>query len=392
MNHKHDPINHEDDNIHNENYYDAGRYDTAAGRQPKDPYKKLRENYRKNHPEIFCRDSLFETKPANQWLQTEAANKQQTELFRGLWRTGELAVLFAESGAGKSILAMQIAESIARGRPLLRDTETGRHREAETRFPASAHHSVTASLPVLYLDLERSDAQFNARYRCPSPIPGRLPVKYRFSHQLRRTGYGDLEIPEAFNGNLGRYFLHSLKLTIDAAPEKVIVIDNLSCLDPRASGTAAAVRSMRSLKLLATIRQISILVITHAKPRRYHRSSLVTRHLFLNDIALGPHIAEIADSVFALGRSTFGENIRYIKHLESTAAPISHGESNVLVYQLERSEGPSGVRGSHRVSSPHVSKGQSMIVQPDRPGESLAKFPVSQNSQLSTLNLRQSRS
>ena len=78
------------------------------------------------------------------------------------------------------------------------------------------------------------------------------------------------------------------------------------------------------------------------------------RPIELDDIAGSRHIAELADSVFAIGRSTFGDDIRYIKHLKSRNTPLlpeegwtphfggrgggSHDASNVLTYRIERME------------------------------------------------------
>ena len=107
-----------------EDLSEPDRYDDARGWQPKPSpakFKKLLADYKKAHVEELCFDSMFETRPANECTRTTEAKKQQHDLFGPLWRTGELAVLVGESGVGKSVLAVQIAESIAaameRGRP-----------------------------------------------------------------------------------------------------------------------------------------------------------------------------------------------------------------------------------------------------------------------------------
>jgi hypothetical protein len=58
-------------------------------------------------------------------------------LFGDLWHEGELAVCFAGHGMGKSVLAAQISESIARGRPLTRfgATSAGENEESEPVRP-----------------------------------------------------------------------------------------------------------------------------------------------------------------------------------------------------------------------------------------------------------------
>src|SRR5580765_3916158 len=67
-------------------------------------------------------------------------------LFDEFWREGELALLFGASGTGKSVLAVQIADAIARGRPI------DGFRMSEKRQK------------VLYVDLDLSEMQFRVRY------------------------------------------------------------------------------------------------------------------------------------------------------------------------------------------------------------------------------------
>ena len=87
-------------------------------------------------------------------------------LFGEFWREGELALLFGAAGAGKSLLAVQIAESLARGR--------GADHEDGTRKPQA----------VLYVDLVLSDGQFALRYSRETRGGGRRVFK--FSARLYR--------------------------------------------------------------------------------------------------------------------------------------------------------------------------------------------------------------
>ncbi|CAN5349132.1 hypothetical protein BH10ACI3_BH10ACI3_14620 [soil metagenome] len=388
-------------------YQDPDRYDSSDGWEPPDPGAKLREKHRRKHPELYCRQSMFETKTAAEWRRDEPVKKSPADLFGSLWRTGELAVLFAPSGAGKSILAVHLAESIARGKRL----EAG-HRRLENgsfRSPVARLSPPVSAKKVLYLDLERSAAQFNERYSCPSPIPGKLSVKYRFSNRLSFARFGDIEIPDVFGDDRARYLQHSFGTALGQKDPDVVIIDNLAYLDPRGT-ISAAVRWMRNLKLTAAKTGVSILVITHVKPARsgsppyqagvaavlggrggsFTRNKL--RPLALNDLA-HDRIAEIADTVFAIGHSTYGPDIRYVKHLKSNYAAPSHVRTgsdsdwalsngdDVLVFKLEHSEGPAR---ACRVSSPHVSKGSSTTTHPDGPTEPSTKFLISPNSRLTT--------
>jgi hypothetical protein len=57
----------------------------------------------------------FEIRSNNSWINRSKSTPAPHSLFGEFWREGELAVLFAHHGLGKSTLAMQIAESIAVG-------------------------------------------------------------------------------------------------------------------------------------------------------------------------------------------------------------------------------------------------------------------------------------
>src|SRR6478735_332915 len=83
-------------------------------------------------------------------------------LFGGFWRAGEMALLFGVAGIGKSLLAVQIADHLARGRAI-DGMEMPRRR-----------------FKVLYVDLILSDAQFRSRYSRDAVRKG--PVgRYMFS-------------------------------------------------------------------------------------------------------------------------------------------------------------------------------------------------------------------
>src|SRR5437667_10104831 len=112
MTHERDALYHEPDALNREaapaapqdtdpEYTDLSGYESAYGWEPKDPYKKLLDDYRKKHPEDFCRASMLETRAANECMRRDASNKRQADLFGPLWRAGELAVLVGESGVGK---------------------------------------------------------------------------------------------------------------------------------------------------------------------------------------------------------------------------------------------------------------------------------------------------
>ncbi len=89
---------------------------------------------------------FFLIRPANEWMAMTRGLPILKKLFGDFWFESELAVLFAETNAGKSILAVQIADSISRGVDI-------------SPFVCDA-----GAQKVLYFDFELSERQFFIRY------------------------------------------------------------------------------------------------------------------------------------------------------------------------------------------------------------------------------------
>ncbi len=297
---------------------DSSRYDTAIGWEPPDPYKKLREKARREDPCLF--PNPFEKRDGKQ-MRHHRFSRRSACLLGDLWSEGEVAVLLGETGAGKSVLAVQIAETLARGR------------RSRPFFPIST--DTPAAKRVLFFDLEHTDARFAERYSVPKASRGSRRCRYEFSRKFdRRTLDPAYEMPPVFKGDLDKYLRWAMGSVISTTKPDVVVIDGLAYLASGASADRYATRLMRMLKTWAAEDGISILITAHAKKQARRRP------LSLCDMAVSRRIGDLADSVFILGRSTFGEDIRYLKHLKRVSGPVTLGENNVAVYRLDRSAGP----------------------------------------------------
>src|SRR4029077_14750729 len=82
----------------------------------------------------------------NECFVDAARFRHPEPLFDAHWQEGELALLTGLRGSGKSFLAVQLAEALARGREI-----------AGFQMPVSRRK-------VLYIDLVHSDKQFQQRY------------------------------------------------------------------------------------------------------------------------------------------------------------------------------------------------------------------------------------
>lgn len=61
---------------------------------------------------------FFRVKRVNEWMTDARSRPAPKKLLGNLWLEGELYILFADTGKGKSILAVQIGESIASGKAI----------------------------------------------------------------------------------------------------------------------------------------------------------------------------------------------------------------------------------------------------------------------------------
>ena len=202
---------------------------------------------------------------------------------------------------GKSLLAVHIAEAVARTQPSRR---------------------------IIYLDLERTAAQFAERYLLRTA--GRRPRSYRFARNFRWSGLQDfVDVPEQYRRDRYAFLRDCVCELASAGIADVLVIDSLSHL-VRSPGGGRETRVLRMLRSIAAATPISILAVASAKPPRHPRP------VTLNDLAAGPSMADAADSVFALGPSSMGTDIRYLKHLKSRSGPVRLDQDAVAAYRIGR--------------------------------------------------------
>jgi KaiC/GvpD/RAD55 family RecA-like ATPase len=218
-----------------------------------------------------------------------AAVQQQTPsgpLFDAFWREGELALLFGPSGVGKSVLAVQLAETIARGRVL-----------DGFRMPATRQK-------VLYVDMVLSKQRFAERYTY-SPDKNRREGVYRFSENFLRGRPARRE-------ELAAWLAHVIR----KKNIRVVIIDDLAAFGRTCYGTREVLALMRELKQLTEDLGVSVLVLMTTPPPS--RRPLVSEL----DLRRWSAIADVADSVFAMGFHLRSPGHRYLLQTRSRHAPI----------------------------------------------------------------------
>ena len=259
---------------------------------------------------------IFHVREANEWIALSKEKPTPKFLFGEFWLEGELSILFADTGKGKSVLAVQIAESIARGVPIppLRLT--------------------SGPQKVLYLDFELSDKQFELRYsRDISEDEDGLTGHYEFSPNFLRAEVGP--VTGAADGQPGfdDELIEQIESEVERTGARVLIVDNITYLRSGAVRTAEAIRLMMRLKELKTERGLSILVLAHTPKRN------MTWPLNVNDLQGSKVLSNFADNIFAIGQSRYDTSHRYIKHIKPRSTEMLYDAQHVPSFVLGKREG-----------------------------------------------------
>jgi len=246
---------------------------------------------------------IFTVKSANQWIEQAKARPIPKMLFSEFWFQGELCILFADTNLGKSILAVQIGDSISKGMPI------------------SGFKMESARQPILYFDFELSDKQFENRYSID------FAQHYLWNDNFLRIEINpDAEIPENFEQHLNQSF----EAAINRTGAKILIIDNLTYLKNETEKAKDALPLMKYLKAIKAKYGLSILAIAHTPKRDL--SKPITR----NDLQGSKMLINFCDSSFSIGESVHDKSIRYLKQIKSRNTEIIYDTENVIICQVEK--------------------------------------------------------
>lgn len=262
----------------------------------------------------MVKEHAYELKPANEWIARAKTRPIPRQLFGEFWLEGEIAVMFGDTGKGKSALAMQIAESVARAKKI------------------GPFQTVPDPQKVLYIDLEMNEKQFETRYAADHG-GGRarfLHKHYKFSRNLIRVEF-DAADAGARNGETAAdRFCRVLREMIDETEASVVVVDGLASLKRSCYVTREVFDVMNGLKRLRNELNLSILVLLQTPEQD-------------DTLALSPGRSQHArmldsraDSVFGIGNSSHDAAGRYIKHVRSRSDALVYDAEQVAAFRLRK--------------------------------------------------------
>lgn len=226
-----------------------------------------------------------------------------------LFQTNELTIFFGDTGKGKSIFAVSLANAISKGISFL-DLE-----------------NKCEPLKVLYYDFELSDKQFEKRYTNENN------ESYVFNDNFFIDNINLSEI-DLTNKNIlfDEHLIKKITADIKSIDANVLIIDNITFLSTfSAEDGQVAMRLMKQLKELKSEAKISILVLAHT-PKKYGLGGIS-----LPDLAGSKHLSNFCDSVTALGTSKKDSNLRYIIQVKpSRTSEIKYDAQNVIVCEIQK--------------------------------------------------------
>ncbi|MGI6079086.1 MAG: AAA family ATPase, partial [Fastidiosipilaceae bacterium] len=255
---------------------------------------------------------LFKVMTANEWLELAKTSPIPEMLFGEFWHEGEICILFSDSNLGKSILAVQIADSISKGQQI-----QGFKMEAPKQ-------------KVLYFDFELSPKQFEVRYSVKNEALKVFENHYQFDkYNLIRVEISPEAEPPT-ETTFENYLNQSLEQSIIETGAKILIIDNITYLKNETERSKDALPLMKYLKALKSKYGLSILALAHTPKRD------LSRPITQNDLGGSKMLYNFIDSCFAIGQSNTDKNLRYIKQIKARNTAMIYDTENVIVCQIDK--------------------------------------------------------
>ncbi len=225
-------------------------------------------------------------------------------MFGNIFHQGEVGILFSNTGKGKSILGVQLADAISSGKDIL--------------------GMETTVQKAIYFDFELSSKAFQQRYTDENGIT------YKFNEKFIRVEIDRNKELENEELSFEDLIIASLKYQVEKNNAEVIFIDNITFLAATNERSKEALALMKLILELSRKRNLAILLIAHTPKRDIYKP------IQLEDLAGSKALSNFTDVVFCIGESVKGSNIRYIKQLKNRNYPIDFHENNVIECKVEK--------------------------------------------------------
>lgn len=236
---------------------------------------------------------MLKIRTANDRLKEAATQPTPNNLFNSLVFENETTILFADTGAGKSILTVQIGNEISK------------------------------KLRTLYVDMELSTKQFGMRYSEGSATGE--TINYTFNDNLLIASFAA--------DNRQNFSEEENEFDIFKEVENLIAENNIECLifdnvSMISTGDVDKAKSviplMKKFKEIKEKHELTLIIVDHTKKRNEYIP------ISINDLNGSKMKANLVDSVFYIGKSRQDENLRYILQLKNRSAEKAYTPDSVL--------------------------------------------------------------
>jgi len=263
-----------------------------------EPFKVVTSRNNCNTVTSVTHVTLLKVRKASDAIEESKKKPIPKMMFSEFLHEGELCCLFGETGTGKSIVAVQIGDSVSKGIKI-----KGFKNESEPQI-------------VGYLDCELSDKQFEKRYS------DNYQDHYQWDDNMLRIDIDSDNIPDK---EFEKVLMENIQESIKLYNIKFFIIDNITFLNNELEKGKYALSIIKSLKNIKDSYGITILVLGHT-PKR-DSSKPITR----NDLSGSRNIMNFLDSAFAIGESSQEVSVRYLKQIKARAEEKKYVSNNVIV-------------------------------------------------------------
>ena len=246
---------------------------------------------------------IFSAMTANETIEAAKTLKNPKKLWKEFWYENEVCCLFADANVGKSILAVQIGNSIAEKLP--KDES------------------------VLYYDFELSKKQFELRY-----TDDKNKSTFKFSDKFIRVELNADKVRdycEATKESFDDVIINAIEANIKKFNSKILIVDNLSWLVNMKDTATTAGKLMKRLCELKKEYGASILVLSHTPKRNL--GSPITQ----NSLSGSKKLTNFFDAMFAVGKSLKDETSRYVKQIKVRTGEFKYDANHVEICKIEKS-------------------------------------------------------
>lgn len=298
--------------------------------------KKLAARNVQAAQEAAMRGCTLAMKPGREWQRAAAKKRKPRPLYRSMWYEGQIAMLFADTNQGKTILATQIAVDLAReGRRVLYcDFEMN-----EAQFLMRTGREVVGDERELYLSMASRGDALPPGIEISDPGEGGAAVweLYKMPETFYRAEPnglgGESEKRRDADGVVASDVIRSIEQCAEAARADVVVVDNITYMGQGLEKSAIALQLVQELKQMQKRRGWSMLVLAHT-PKRNPTEPLTTK-----SVAGSAALVGAADSAFAIGCCATDRNRKYIIQVKSRDAAFEYGADNVITCEIEKEDG-----------------------------------------------------